>query len=78
VVPVAFVSEHVETLNEIDIQYAAAAKLAGIDEFDRVCALKCHPSFIRCLADQAEKAVLGCSARAELAVASRAQLGHSS
>lgn len=56
-VPIAFVSEHVETLNEIDIQYAAIAKRVGIEEFDRACAVKCHPSYIRCLAKQAEKAL---------------------
>jgi len=55
VVPVAFVSEHVETLNEIDIQYAGiAARTPGV-EFQRVCTVKCHPRFIRCLADQVER-----------------------
>jgi protoporphyrin/coproporphyrin ferrochelatase len=56
VVPVAFVSEHIETLNEIDIQYAAIAQRAGI-EFERVCTVKCHPLYIRCLADQVERAL---------------------
>jgi len=56
-VPIAFVSEHVETLNEIDIQYRAMAERAGVVEFHRVCAVKCHPSFIACLADQAEQAL---------------------
>ncbi len=51
IVPIAFVSEHVETLNEIDIQYAAIAKRAGVEEFDRACALKCHPRYITCLAN---------------------------
>ena len=55
IVPVAFVSEHVETLNEIDIQYAGVAKRAQGVEFQRVCTVKCHPLFIRCLADQVEK-----------------------
>jgi protoporphyrin/coproporphyrin ferrochelatase len=55
-VPIAFVSEHVETLNEIDIQYAAIAKSAGIQEFDRACAIKCHPAYIQCLADLAQRA----------------------
>jgi ferrochelatase len=57
VVPIAFVSEHVETLNEIDIQYGAIAKNAGIVEFKRACTVKCHPSFIRCLADQVAAAL---------------------
>jgi protoporphyrin/coproporphyrin ferrochelatase len=57
IVPVAFVSEHVETLNEIDIVYAEVARQHGVVEFRRVCALKCHPEYIRCLADQAEHAI---------------------
>jgi len=57
VVPIAFVSEHVETLNEIDIQYGAIARRNGITEFYRACAIKCHPSYIACLANQAEKAI---------------------
>jgi ferrochelatase len=59
VVPIAFVSEHVETLNEIDIQYAAIAKQSGIKEFRRACAIKCHPSYITCLANQYERALGG-------------------
>jgi protoporphyrin/coproporphyrin ferrochelatase len=57
VVPIAFVSEHVETLNEIDIQYGEIARRSGVVEFFRACTVKCHPSYIRCLADQAEKAL---------------------
>jgi ferrochelatase len=57
VVPVAFVTEHVETLNEIDIQYAAVASRSGVAEFLRACAVKCHPSFVTCLANQVEKAL---------------------
>ena len=59
VVPVAFVTEHVETLNEIDIQYREIAKEAHIPEFQRACAVKCHPAYIRCLADLAERCVRG-------------------
>jgi len=57
IVPVAFVTEHVETLNEIDIQYAAVAQETGIREFMRACAVKCHPAYITCLADLAERAL---------------------
>jgi ferrochelatase len=57
VVPVAFVSEHVETLNEIDIQYASIAAQAGVTEFLRAGAVRCHPSFICCLANQTERAL---------------------
>jgi ferrochelatase len=51
VVPIAFVSEHVETLNEIDIQYAAVARESGVQEFMRACTVKCHPRYIACLAN---------------------------
>jgi ferrochelatase len=51
------VSEHVETLNEIDIQYAAVAKRAGIVEFQRACAIKCHPRYIACLTNIVERHV---------------------
>lgn len=57
VVPIAFVSEHVETLNEIDIQYGEIAKRCGVTEFHRACAVKCHPEYIRALADQVERAL---------------------
>lgn len=55
IVPVAFVTEHVETLNEMDIQYREIAQTAGIPEFHRACAVKCHPLYVRCLADLAER-----------------------
>lgn len=57
IVPVAFVTEHVETLNEIDIQYRDIAKEAHIPEFQRACAVKCHPAYIRCLADLSERCI---------------------
>lgn len=57
VVPVAFVTEHVETLNEIDIQYREIARTANIAEFERACAVKCHPAYIRCLADLSERCI---------------------
>jgi protoporphyrin/coproporphyrin ferrochelatase len=50
-VPVAFVSEHIETLHEIDIEYAEVAHQAGIAHFGRAPALGMEPGFIRCLAD---------------------------
>ena len=59
VVPIAFVSEHVETLNEIDIQYADIAKQAGIKEFARVCTVRCHPLYIAALAGQVQGALSG-------------------
>ena len=67
VVPVAFVTEHVETLNEIDIQYREIAKEAHIPEFQRACAVKCHPAYIRCLADLSERCIASLAAPSVLA-----------
>ena len=51
VVPISFVSEHIETLQEIDIEYREIAEEAGIKNFYRVPALNIHPGFIKSLAD---------------------------
>jgi ferrochelatase len=51
VVPISFVSEHIETLEEIDIEYRELAEEAGIEHFNRVPALNTHPTFINDLAD---------------------------
>ena len=51
VVPISFVSEHIETLQEIDIEYREVAEEAGIKNFYRVPALNTHPGFIKSLAD---------------------------
>lgn len=50
VVPISFVSEHIETLQEIDIEYREIAHEAGISNFQRVPALNTHPEFINALA----------------------------
>lgn len=57
VVPISFVSEHIETLQEIDIEYREIAEEAGIENFHRVPALDTHPVFIESLADLVEDAV---------------------
>jgi ferrochelatase len=49
VVPVSFVSDHVETLHELDIRLKATAEQAGILTFLRVPALNDSPAFIRAL-----------------------------
>jgi ferrochelatase len=51
VVPISFVSEHIETLQEIDMEYREIAEEAGIEHFHRVPALNTHPVFIDDLAD---------------------------
>jgi ferrochelatase len=50
VVPVSFVSDHIETLQEIDIEYRKLAQKAGIREFHRASSLNTDPGFIEALA----------------------------
>jgi ferrochelatase len=50
-VPLSFVSDHIETLYEIDIQYAKEAWELGITNFRRIPSLNSSPAFIDCLAD---------------------------
>jgi ferrochelatase len=54
VVPISFVSEHIETLYELDILYTKVAKEAGVGNFRRVPALNSDPTFICALADIVE------------------------
>lgn len=51
VIPISFVSEHIETLQEIDIEYKEIAHEAGIKNFYRVPALNTEPIFIEALAN---------------------------
>src|SRR5208282_3045573 len=51
IVPVAFVTEHVETLHEINIEAREIATRAGIQQFRMMPAVGTHPKFIACLAD---------------------------
>jgi len=46
VVPVAFVSEHSETLVELDIEYAKLAREERVPDYVRVPTVRTHPSFI--------------------------------
>ena len=50
VVPIAFVSEHSETLVELDIEYRHRAQKAGVPGYIRVPAVAEHPLFIAGLA----------------------------
>ncbi len=51
VAPLSFVSDHIETLHEIDIEYAEEARRLGITNFRRIESLNSSPAFIRCLAE---------------------------
>ena len=56
VLPVAFVSEHSETLVELDIEYKDVAERLGITEYHRVPAVGTHPIFIQGLKEIAVSA----------------------
>jgi ferrochelatase len=49
-VPIAFVSDHVETLSEIDIEARAEAAGHGINRFEMMPGLNDSPAFINALA----------------------------
>lgn len=51
VIPVAFVTDHIETLHEISIEAREEAGRKGIKTFEIMPALNDHPKFIRCLSD---------------------------
>lgn len=50
-VPVAFTSDHIETLFEIDIEYRELAEASGIEKFDMTEGLNGSKTFIRGLAE---------------------------
>jgi len=50
VVPIAFVSEHSETLVELDIDYAKLAEMTGVPKYYRVSTAGIDVAFIKCLA----------------------------
>jgi len=57
VVPISFVSEHIETLQEIDIEYREVAEEAGVEGFHRVPALNTHSGFIDDMASMVVEAL---------------------
>ena len=58
-VPVAFVSEHSETLVELDIEYGKLARESGVSAYHRVPALGDQPRFIEGLAELVRAASAG-------------------
>eukprot|EP01094_Clydonella_sp_ATCC50884_P028631 TRINITY_DN864_c0_g1_i2.p1 TRINITY_DN864_c0_g1~~TRINITY_DN864_c0_g1_i2.p1 ORF type:complete len:325 (-),score=101.82 TRINITY_DN864_c0_g1_i2:220-1194(-) len=51
VVPIAFTTDHVETLHEIDIEFAEVAHESGIENFIRAESLNTQPEAIEALTD---------------------------
>ncbi|HEU0184565.1 MAG TPA: ferrochelatase [Blastocatellia bacterium] len=50
-IPISFVSDHIETLYELDILYKKLADEIDVKVYRRLPALNCDPTFIRALAD---------------------------
>jgi ferrochelatase len=58
VVPISFVSEHIETLEEIDIEYRELAQDSGITNWRRCPAPNTDETFIEDMADMVYEALL--------------------
>lgn len=56
VIPLSFVSDHIETLHEIDIEYSKKAWELGIAKFERMPSLNSSPTFINALAHMVKTA----------------------
>jgi ferrochelatase len=57
VVPIAFVSEHIETLHELDIQLRDEARRVGIMDFRRAPTPGSRPRFLEAMADLVTRAL---------------------
>lgn len=55
-IPISFVSDHIETLYEIDLLFGGEAKELGLD-FRRAPSLNCEPLFIEALAELVERRI---------------------
>jgi protoporphyrin/coproporphyrin ferrochelatase len=51
IVPISFVSDHIETLQEIDFEFRMHAEEAGLPGFERSPSLNDHEDFLQALAD---------------------------
>ena len=59
VVPVAFVSEHSETLVELDEEYRGLAQASGVPRYERAATVGTHPAFVAGLAALVRRAMGG-------------------
>ena len=57
VVPISFVSEHIETLYELDVELRDEALHAGVQHYHRVPTVGVHPAFIGALANLVQEAL---------------------
>lgn len=74
VVPISFVTEHIETLHEINIEAREQAKKAGVEKFRMMPAVGDSPLFIAALRDLVLRAV-GMEGRPALEPLASAQMG---
>jgi ferrochelatase len=56
VVPIAFTSEHIETVIELDEELAEVARQVGIQHYQRAATVGTRPTFIRALAEMVRRA----------------------
>ena len=56
-IPISFVSDHIETLYEIDLLFGGEAKQLGLD-FKRAPSLNVEPAFIEALAQLVEACMI--------------------
>jgi ferrochelatase len=59
VAPIAFVSEHSETLVELDIEYRHLAEASGVPDYRRAATVGADPAFIAALAALVRRAAAG-------------------
>lgn len=57
VLPISFVSEHIETLHELDIEYKELADHAGVRTWRRLPTPTIHPNYIECLVRRTAEAL---------------------
>jgi ferrochelatase len=57
IVPIAFVTEHIETLHEINIEAREQAHKLGVEQFEMMPAVEDSPTFISALAALVVRAV---------------------
>lgn len=82
VVPLAFVSEHVETLVELDVEYRELALQHNVPAYERVRTVNEDPAFIEGLADLVRGAIdkgprVGCGGGGRICPAEWARCPHS-
>jgi ferrochelatase len=57
VVPIAFVTEHIETLSEINLEAREQAHERGVEQFEMMPAVGDSPTFISSLADLVQRSL---------------------